>query len=183
MYNETNRQALKSIAQSSIQHGLTHPSPLRIEPDDYSPELTEIKASFVTLKIKNNLRGCIGTLEAHRPLLVDVAHNAAAAAFKDPRFPAVTATEYNQLQYHISILSVPQKMNVDSEEDLYTQLQPGKDGIVLIDGHYRSTFLPSVWESLTTPKSFIHQLKLKAGLDALYWSDSIHFERYEVEEF
>jgi len=183
MLNETNRLALKSVAQASILHGLTHPSPLQLESGDYPSELFEVKASFVTLKINNNLRGCIGTLDAHRPLVVDVSHNAFSAAFKDRRFPPVTEQEYNQLQYHISVLSVPQKMKVVSEEDLYAQLQPGHDGIVLMDGHYRSTFLPSVWESLTTPQSFIQQLKLKAGLDAHYWSDSIHFERYEVEEF
>ncbi len=183
MLSEHNRQVLTNLAQDSIQYGLGHHRPLEVELNDYPPELTDTKASFVTLKIKNNLRGCIGTLEAHRPLVVDVSHNAFAAAFKDPRFAPVNEQEFTQLQYHISVLTIPEPMTVVDEEDLYSQLQPGKDGIVLSDGHYRSTFLPSVWESLTTPQSFIQQLKLKAGLDAHHWSDSIRFERYKVEEF
>ena len=183
MLNDQHRQTLKSVALDSVQHGLTQHTPLIVDLADAAPELTACKASFVTLKINNNLRGCIGTLEAHRPLIEDVAYNAYAAAFKDPRFPASSEKELSQLQYHISILSTPQAMKIENEDDLYTQLRPGQDGIILLDGHYRSTFLPSVWESLTSPQSFIQQLKLKAGLDAHYWSEGIHFERYEVEEF
>jgi len=183
MLNDQHRQILKSVAMDSVQRGLTEHTPLIVDLAAAPPELTASKASFVTLKINNNLRGCIGTLEAHRPLIEDVAYNAYAAAFKDPRFPALSANEFSQLQYHISVLSVPEAMHIEDEEDLYHQLRPGQDGIVLMDGQHRSTFLPSVWESLTSPKSFIQQLKLKAGLDTNYWSENIHFERYEVEEF
>jgi len=183
MLSEQHRQRLKAVAQDSVQHGLTVQTALHVELTNTSLELSTLKASFVTLKINGNLRGCIGTLEAHRSLIEDVAHNAYAAAFKDSRFSPVTEKEISRLQYHISVLSVPQTMQIDNEADLYRQLQAGRDGIVLIDKNHRSTFLPCVWESLTTPQSFIEQLKIKAGLDANYWSDSINFERYEVEEF
>ena len=183
MLAEADRALLKTIAKNSIYNGLTNHTPLAINTEDYPAHLTVKKASFVTLNINNTLRGCIGTLEAYRPLVIDVAQNAYAAAFRDPRFPPLNDSEFTQLQYHISILSPPQAMSVKDENDLYAQLQPGVDGIVLHEGARRSTFLPSVWESLNTAEEFIRHLKIKAGLSANYWSDNLHFERYHVEEF
>jgi len=180
---QTEMTKLKFLAEESIQYGLNNHKPPSIELDCYPDNLTEHKASFVTLKINNNLRGCIGSLEAYRPLVVDVTNNAYSAAFKDPRFPSLVKREFHQLEYHISILSQPKSMQVRDENDLYAQLQPNIDGIVLQEGSHRSTFLPCVWESLTTPSDFIEQLKLKAGLDKHYWSDTIKFKRYHVNEF
>ena len=183
MLTQPERATLKDLARDSVQSGLDHLRALDIKLTDYPKSLTVEKASFVTLKINNNLRGCIGSLEAHRPLVVDISHNAFAAAFNDPRFPPLTKNEFPLLEYDISILSVPTAMSVESEKDLYSQLQAHIDGVVLQEGQQRSTFLPCVWESLTTPKEFIQQLKIKAGLDKNYWSDTISFKRYTVEEF
>ena len=113
----------------------------------------------------------------------DVAENAFAAAFRDPRFPPLRPDEYPRLEYHISILNPPEPMTVTSEADLLQQLRPGVDGLVLIEGARRATFLPSVWEQLPDPRQFLAHLKMKAGLPADYWSDSLRFERYTVEEF
>ena len=150
---------------------------------DFPDKLQVIRASFVTLHIDQQLRGCIGTLEAYRPLIVDVVENAYSAAFRDPRFPALTSKEFPELDIHISILSTPESVNVQSEQELLDLLQPGVDGLILTEGHHRGTFLPSVWESLSDKQQFLNHLKQKAGLPANYWSPSIKIEKYNVEEF
>lgn len=182
MYNETERNTLLGIARESVRYGLKHSKPLPLTLDDYSKTLQEHRATFVTLKIHHELRGCIGTLAAYRPLVEDVANNAFAAAFRDPRFTPLTGGEFSLLQYHISVLNPTEPFPVVNEADLLARLQPGKDGLVLEDGFYRSTFLPSVWESLPTPEQFVQHLKLKAGLPATYWSETIKFLRYSVED-
>ncbi len=177
------RRILLEVAAASIRHGLEtgHPLPVRLE--DYPESLREPGAAFVTLNLDGRLRGCIGSLQAIRPLVEDVAENAFAAAFRDPRFPPVTAEEYPRLEYHISILSKPEPFPVESEADLLAKLRPGIDGLVLIEGNHRATFLPSVWEQLPDPRQFLANLKIKASLPVDYWSDTIRFERYTVEEF
>jgi AmmeMemoRadiSam system protein A len=146
-----------------------------------SGTLLAIRSSFVTLKISNVLRGCIGTLEAVRPLVEDVSENAFAAAFRDPRFSPVTEAELHTLQIDISVLSSPQPMRFDSEADLIAQLRPGFDGLILEEGRRRGTFLPTVWESLPEPKEFLRQLKLKAGLHPNHWSQEMKAYRYYTE--
>jgi AmmeMemoRadiSam system protein A len=113
----------------------------------------------------------------------DVAHNAYAAAFMDPRFLAVTEDELENLEIHISVLTPAVAMTFDSEEDLLKQIRPGIDGLVLEDGRHRGTFLPAVWESLPDVKSFLQHLKQKAGLPDNYWSDSLKVSRYTTESF
>ena len=183
MLTEAERETLLDIARHSIAYGLQHGLVATVTVADYSPALQEIKATFVTLHIHDELRGCIGTLQAYRPLVEDVAENAFAAAFRDPRFPKLTKTEYERLQYHISILSTPEPVKFKNEQDLIAQLRPGIDGLVLEDGHYRGTFLPQVWESLPEPNIFFRHLKQKAGLPPDYWSTTLKVQRYTVEEF
>lgn len=183
MIDKSEQEILHHVARQSIEYGLSHHKPLDIDLNSYSELLQERRATFVTLKIHDQLRGCIGTLVAISPLVVDVANNAFSAAFKDPRFPALTKKEFPELQYHISILDHPQPMTFRNEADLLSQLQPGVDGLVLHEGQQRSTFLPSVWEQLPDPYEFLHHLKLKAGLPKGYWSDTIRFDRYHVQEF
>ena len=183
MLTDADRTTLLQIARHSIAFGLQHGCPAPVTVADYSPALQEIKATFVTLKIDDDLRGCIGTLEAHRPLVEDISENAYAAAFRDPRFPRLTNKEYDRLQYHISILSTPEPVTFSDEQDLLQQLRPGVDGLVLEDGFYRGTFLPQVWDSLPDPIQFLRHLKQKAGLPSDYWSKSIKVKRYTVEEF
>ena len=177
------RITLLGVARESIVHGLRHGRPLDTDGDYYPPALRIPRASFVTLETGDELRGCIGTLEARRSLVEDVAGNAFSAAFRDPRFPPLHADELAQLGIHISVLSPPQPMAFDSEGDLIAQLRPGADGLILSAPGHRGTFLPSVWESLPQPEEFLRQLKRKAGLPANYWSHDIAVERYTAETF
>jgi len=177
------QQILIDTAKQSILSGLEKNQPLKISINNYPQELHENRATFVTLNINQQLRGCIGSLNAYAPLVEDIAHNAYAAAFSDPRFPALNTSEYPSLEYHISILSPSSSMSFKSEDDLISQLQPGIDGLILTEGSLRGTFLPSVWEQLTDAKLFLNHLKQKAGLPANFWSDSIKISRYTVESF
>jgi len=181
LLTKTQQQQLLQTAKDSIAYGLKHGIALPINSEDYAPELQEIGASFVTLEIQHQLRGCIGMLDAVRPLIVDIADNAFSAAFRDHRFPQVSEVEYAQLEIHLSILTKPEPMSFYSEEDLFTQLHPNIDGLILQEGSQRGTFLPSVWESLPEPRDFLRQLKQKAGFSPDYWSDSIKVFRYECD--
>lgn len=169
------------LARESIRHGLFHCRPLVVDLDGYAPELGQPRASFVTLELDSQLRGCIGSLEAHRPLAVDVAHNAFAAAFRDPRFPPVSESEFARLELHISLLTPAVPLVFDSEADLLARIVPGADGLIFADGPRRGTFLPAVWESLPDPVQFLEHLKMKAGLPRGYWSDTIRVWRYRTE--
>lgn len=183
MLEQVLQEQLLDLAVDSIRHGLSHGQALRVQAADYPDALQQMGASFVTLHRLGELRGCIGMLEAVRPLVEDVVENAYAAAFRDPRFPPLNAAELDGLDLHISILSPSSPMSFDSEQDLIHQLQAGEDGLILKEGLRRGTFLPSVWESLPSPEQFLHHLKLKAGLPADYWSDTLTVERYHTESF
>lgn len=189
---EEEHTLLRNIAKQAIAHGLQHrlrhdggknSEYLPVDSARYPRPLQEPGASFVTLKIAGELRGCIGSLEARQPLVNDVAHNAYAAAFSDPRFLPLTEQEFSQLEFHISVLSPAKAMVFNSEADLLSQIRPGTDGLVLEEGQHRGTFLPAVWESLPDTQQFLQQLKLKAGLPVDYWSDSIKVSRYTTESF
>jgi len=183
MLDVEDRETLLQVAADSIRHGLETGHALSVSVEDYSPTLQQPGASFVTLTILQQLRGCIGMLAATRPLIEDVAANAFAAAFEDTRFPPLTKAEYDQLEYHISILNPAEIMEFDSEADLLQQIRPGIDGLILEDRGRRATFLPSVWESLPEAADFLQHLKRKAGLSADYWSNTLRMQRYTVEEF
>jgi AmmeMemoRadiSam system protein A len=129
------------------------------------------------------LRGCIGSLEPRTRLVSSVADNAFAAAFRDPRFPALTAPELADMTIQLSVLGDLQPVVCGSEADLLGQLQAGIDGWVMEDQGRRGTFLPSVWESLPDPRQFLAHLKNKAGLADDYWSDTIEVWRYSTESF
>jgi AmmeMemoRadiSam system protein A len=174
---------LRQIAFEAVEYGLKHGKHLPVETSRYPAPLQNPGASFVTLKIAGQLRGCIGSLEAYQPLVNDVAHNAYAAAFSDPRFQPVSGDELENLEFRISVLTPAVAMSFDSEEDLLQQIRPGIDGLVLEDGQHRGTFLPAVWESLPDAESFLRHLKQKAGLPHDYWSESIRVSRYTTESF
>ncbi|OAI07840.1 AmmeMemoRadiSam system protein A [Methylomonas methanica] len=180
---ETMQNQLLELARQSIAHGLQTGRPLPVNLGDYPAELRQNRATFVTLERGDQLRGCIGMLEAVRPLAEDVAENAFAAAFRDRRFPPLTTEELADLDLHISVLSPAVALKFNSEVDLIAQLRPGMDGIILQEGGRRGTFLPSVWEDLPNPKQFLQHLKQKAGLPAAYWSDTIQAYRYTTEMF
>lgn len=140
-------------------------------------------ATFVTLTRGGELRGCIGTLEAHRPLLEDVQANAVAAALRDPRFAPLSLAEWADTRLEVSLLSASEPLLFDSEQQALAQLRPGIDGIILTDGRHRSTFLPQVWAQLPNPSTFLAHLKQKAGLAANAWSPSLQLARYTVRKW
>ena len=180
--DEHDRRLLRTAALDSIDFGLTHRRPMTVNANDYPAALRQEKATFVTLRHADELLGCIGTLRPHRPLVSDVVHNAYAAAFSDPRFPALSADQRPDLDLHISILSALVPLTVRSEDDLLTQLRPGVDGLLLEEGDLAATFLPAMWPRLPTPQAFVRALKDKAHLPREYWSPTIRVYRYEVDD-
>ena len=138
---------------------------------------------FVTLTQQEDLRGCIGSLEGNAPLLQAVADAAYSAAFRDPRFPALQSGECPHTRIEISILSAMEPMTVRDRGHLLETLVAGRDGLLLEDGHHRSTFLPKVWEQLPEPGDFLGHLLLKAGLPPHHWSATIAFKRYTTLTF
>jgi hypothetical protein len=174
--------ALLHLAAASIEHGLAHGRPLAVDPKEHAPELGKPGACFVTLKKDGRLRGCIGSSQAHRPLVVDVADNGFRAAFRDPRFKGLTSDERQGLHLSISVLSPAAAMAFKDEKDLLTQLRPGVDGLIIADGERRALFLPSVWEQIKEPTTFLAHLKVKAGLAADHWSDGFQAARFVTQE-
>jgi len=154
-----------------------------VDRDNLAGPINEQGACFVTLRKHRQLRGCIGSLEARRPLIDDLVENAYAAAFRDPRFPPVDDDEIAYVHIHISVLSPAVPMQFESEPELLSLIRPGIDGLILEAGHHRGTFLPSVWEQVADAREFLAHLKLKAGLPAQYWSDAVRVSRYTTESF
>lgn len=180
-YSRSQKQQMLRLARDAIAEALGV-AEHRV-PTQHAQWLQLPAATFVTLTLNGELRGCIGTLEAHRPLVDDIAHNAVSAALHDPRFPPLTAAQLAEIEIHISILSRPQPLPVTDKQDLLRRLRPGTDGLVLQDGLYRATFLPQVWAQLPEPEAFLRHLNLKAGLAADHWSDTLGFQVYQVVEF
>ena len=177
------RRHLLGIAARSIRHGLQHGKACAVDLDRLPRALHERRAAFVTLEADSRLRGCIGSLEATRPLATDVAHNAHGAAFTDPRFPAVKEDEVEGLRIKVSVLSPATPMQAESEAELAASLRPGVDGLVIRDGDKRATFLPSVWQGIPERERFVRALAKKAGWPAGHWSDTVRAWRYTTEEF
>ncbi len=151
---------LLSIARASIEAELQKKDPI----EKREHWLAQAGASFVTLMRAGALRGCVGSLDAVRALGADVAENARGAAFRDPRFAALTADEWPQCRVEVSLLSAPKPLRFADEEDLLAQLRPGEDGVILESAGRRGTFLPQVWETLPEPRRFMGELMRKAGL-------------------
>jgi AmmeMemoRadiSam system protein A len=145
--------------------------------------LEEPGATFVTLTLQGQLRGCIGSLEAHRPLIDDVQQNAVASAFRDPRFAPLSKAEFADVAIEVSLLSKPEPIRHTSEEDALAQLTPGRDGVIIEHGRHRATYLPQVWAQLPDPRKFVANLKDKAGLPEDFWSGDIRLSRYTVQKW
>jgi AmmeMemoRadiSam system protein A len=172
-------EILLPLARAAIARELARPvSPVE-EPD----WLHEPGACFITLKQGERLRGCIGSLRAHRALGEDVRANAVAAAFRDPRFKPLTADELETTSIEISVLSALEPLRFDGECDALSQLEPGIHGVVFEYGYHHSTFLPQVWEELPEPGDFLAHLKQKAGLPPDFWDAEVKLGRYTVSKF
>lgn len=179
----TYRRSLRALARASIEHGLRHHEAVGVSLEGWPARLRQPRATFVTLRLGGRLRGCVGALESARPLPRDVAVNAFAAAFRDPRFTPVTTVEFPDIEVHVSLLSPIEPLEARSEADLIRQLRPGVDGLIFEEGDRRGTFLPAVWRSLPSAGDFLAQLKAKAGLPPDYWSETLRAYRYTTEEF
>jgi len=177
------QQTLLTLARQAISHGLHHEETFPLDLQQFDSQLTNKGCCFVTLHISGQLRGCMGALSASQALVKDLIEHAYAAAFRDPRFPRVSAEELPKLHIEIAILTPLSPILCHSEAELLEQLQPFKDGLVLEDEHYRATFLPSVWEHLPDKIQFLRELKRKAGMPADYWSDSLKAYRYHTLTF
>jgi len=179
------KKFLLNLARKSIHHYLSKGKLLEMGPGEIpSKELIEDGACFVTLHKNGELRGCIGSLEAHRPLFIDVIDNAVASAVEDPRFQPLSLRELGKVTISISILTKPKPLPVSSPDDLLKKLIPNKHGLILERGLARATFLPVVWEQLPGKEEFLQHLSMKAGLSSDGWKDpQTKFYVYEAIEF
>ena len=179
----TQRAELHELARASIELALRQGQLVPYDGEPNDPILDRPSASFVTLRVGDDLRGCCGTIEPSRPLSEDVWNNAWASAFADPRFPPLTPEEWSDTHVQISVLSEPERLDVRSEAQLLEILRPGRDGLILQFGHRRSTFLPAVWEQLPEPARFVRHLKMKAGWPVDFWPPDMEAWRYTTESF
>lgn len=183
MLNRKSQAELLRLARDAIAGRLAEGRATVPSPNRASAPLQTLAASFVTLTQGGNLRGCIGSIAAHRSLASDVAENAIGAGFRDPRFAPVTAELLPDLRIKVAVLSKAQEIEVAKEEEAFSLIEPGLDGLILSSSGRRGTFLPAVWESLPEPRAFLEALKLKAGLPRGHWAEDVTLHRFRVESF
>ena len=177
------RQYLLQLARRSIASRLAGVEP-EPEPDTDIPELpADSHGVFVTLTLDGQLRGCIGAMQPPCDLMREVPDIACRAAFRDPRFPPLSAAELSKVNIEIAVLSTPRLINAGSRAELLIALQPGVDGLLLEDGVHRATFLPKVWAQLPERAQFLGQLMTKAGLPSNHWSKTLRCSRYRSDSF
>ncbi len=177
------KRYLLDLARHVIAASL-HIAPVAEKPENIYPGLLEKRGAFVTLHKKGALRGCIGTIEPVKPLVNCVEENARNAAFKDPRFAPLSAEEFSNIDIEISVLSLPEILSFEDENDLKRQLIPSVHGVILSKGWKRATFLPQVWKQLPDKDFFLQQLCLKAGLERDCWrKPGVEVRVYQVEFF
>jgi hypothetical protein len=179
MQDEDLGRALLGTARHAIAAELRLPT---VEPPA-NGALLRPGATFVTLFHGGELRGCIGSLRATRPVGLDVRENAVAAAFRDPRFPPLTTVEFEAMGVEVSLLSPAVSHRFDTEDELRARLRPGVDGVTLELADHRATFLPQVWEALPDPRDFLAALKQKAGMQADFWSPWLNVALYQVTKW
>ena len=180
---EEKKLLLQIARQSIVSASQNEPLP-EVDISDFSKRLQSNGASFVTLTIKGELRGCIGAIEAYQALILDVIEHAAAAAMDDYRFPQVRPAEVPRLEIEISVLTPAKQLNYSQPEELLSLIRPGKDGVILRDGIARATFLPQVWEKLPDTDEFLTHLCLKMGSSPDLWKRKVlNVQTYQVEEF
>lgn len=178
------QQTLLRLARDAMERGVKGEKPSLLDESSLSRNLRDQGASFVTLTVRGQLRGCIGALEAYQALAEDVREHALAAALEDPRFPPVRESELNGINIEVSRLTRPISLEYKDADDLLSKLRPHVDGVILRDGHRRATFLPQVWEKIPKAAEFLNNLCYKMGVRENLWRTK-HLEVfiYEVEEF
>ncbi|MBE7434455.1 MAG: AmmeMemoRadiSam system protein A [Anaerolineales bacterium] len=178
------RQTLLQIAREAIENAVKGRMPAPLDLRSFPQPLRENGASFVTLTIRGDLRGCIGALEAYQPLAEDVREHAISAAMDDPRFPPVSESELSGIHIEVSRLTAPQELEYSTGEDLMRKLRPHIDGVILKHGFHKATFLPQVWEKIPDPAEFLDQLCYKMGERSNLWRNTrLQVYTYQVEEF
>ena len=175
-WTEERGRLLIRIARESVSEALGLGAAGRHD----DPWLHQPGATFVTLMRRGDLRGCVGSVRAFRSLFDDVWSNARASAFHDSRFPPVSRQELAEISVEVSLLSTPEPLCFEGEEEALRLLRPGVDGVILEAGPHRATFLPQVWEQLPEPRDFLLHLKRKAGLAPAFWSPEVEMYRYTV---
>ena len=182
--SDEERQTLIHLAREALECGVRGKKLPPLDETSLSPHLHEKGATFITLTISGQLRGCIGALEAYQPLAQDVRAHAIAAALEDPRFPQVREDELSRIQIEVSRLTRPIPLEYADAADLLAQLRPHVDGVILKHGARRSTFLPQVWETIPDPARFLDHLCRKLGLSENAWrTRHLDVFIYQVEEF
>jgi AmmeMemoRadiSam system protein A len=181
MFDFPARRALLEAARRSLEQSVRMRAAAPFPMASYPPAITVWRSSFVTLMIGNQLRGCCGRLEAERPLVEDVWHNAYAAGFSDPRFQPLASAELEDLEIEISVLTPLEPLAVRSHAELLAALTPGKHGLVLASQGERVTFIPHVWEGLPDAARFVRELRRKAGWPDEGWEPDLAAWRFEAE--
>ncbi|WKZ37729.1 MAG: AmmeMemoRadiSam system protein A [Anaerolineales bacterium] len=178
------KQTLLRLVREAIEYAVKGKPLPALDDQLLTPLLRGNGASFVTLTVNDQLRGCIGTLEAYQPLAEDVREHAVAAALEDPRFRPVEEGELSRIRIEVSRLTAPHPLEYSSSEDLLKKLKPHVDGVILKDRFRRATFLPQVWEKIPDPADFLDQLCLKMGAHKKMWRETkLQVHVYQVEEF
>lgn len=178
------KQTLLRVAREAMEHAVRRNKLPPLDKSLFTPQLVENGASFVTLTLNSELRGCVGALEAYQSLIEDVREHAVAAALEDPRFHPVSESELNRIKLEVSRLSAPYPLEYSSSEDLRMKLRPHVDGVILKDEYRRATFLPQVWEKIPNTADFLDHLCAKMGVKRNLWQiKKLQVFIYQVEEF
>jgi AmmeMemoRadiSam system protein A len=181
---EEEKKTLLTLARATLERNLRGQEVPPLDLASMTPHLREPGASFITLTIRGELRGCIGALEAYQPLAQDVREHALAAALEDPRFPPVRPEELSGIEIEISRLTQPQSLQYQEAADLLKRLRPGVDGVILQDGWQRATFLPQVWDKIPDKAEFLDNLCAKMGAAPNTWRNKhLEVKTYQVQEF
>ncbi|HAV78018.1 MAG TPA: hypothetical protein DCX53_11775 [Anaerolineae bacterium] len=178
------QKTLLRLAREAIEHRVRGEKLPPLPTSSLTSNLREHGATFITLTIQGELRGCIGALEAYQPLAEDVREHAVAAALEDPRFPPLSEIELSRIQIEVSRLTRPVPLEYKDADDLLSRIRPHIDGVIIKYGPRRATFLPQVWEKLPNPSDFMDSLCQKVGADYRHWRNN-HLDVliYQVEEF
>jgi uncharacterized protein len=174
--NEEEKNYCVSLARKSIEYFFENNRIMQI--NNFPKKFEETKASFVTLFIENNLRGCIGHIKAIQPLYKNIIENAVSSAFNDPRFYPLSKEEFENVKIEVSVLTIPKKIEYDDYKDLFEKINVG-NGLILKKGISQATYLPSVWEQIPEKEEFLSSLCMKAGLNRNAWKN----EKIDVEVY
>ncbi|KLV11499.1 AmmeMemoRadiSam system protein A [Photobacterium ganghwense] len=171
---------LLDVAREAIRGHFADEIPQPPQLDLYGRKLLQPGACFVTLTVNGQLQGCLGTIAARSPLVMEVHNQARASAYQDRRFLPLTEEQLDDLQIEVSVLSSPETLDVSSEQELLNYLSQNKVGVILSDQHRQALFLPQVWEQIKKPADFLRQLKRKAGWNDVYWSPTMSVKTFTV---